>query len=326
MREGEKDENDALHAETMDKMAPLWKNISQQQQQQKRLSLSTPHMNPLAKSLMIGEARDQELLGSATTYVYKKLPEGDLNAHFFFPPGFDHTIERRSVIVFLHGGMWDISAPTQFIPHCHHFASRGMIAVTAEYRTEAKLNGGPIEAAEDAKTAISFLRYHASQMGVDPERIIICGAAAGAHAALCAALHPHTNTEIPSPVPQGMVLFGPVSDTSPRGGIKSELFATPKEAKTHSPLNHLPQKGLPPCLIFHGEADRMVPLDQSIKFVKKYSKKKNKCDLVDFRGAGHTFFNFNSDERNYALTLRSMDYFLVDLGILEPDPLAGEFD
>lgn len=230
------------------------------------------------------------------------------------------------MIVFFHGGMWDITAPTQFIPHCHHFASRGMIAVTAEYRTQAKFNGGPKEAAEDAKTMISFLRYHADQMGVDPNRIVMSGAAAGAHASLCAALHPHTETELPSPRPQAMIFFGPVSDTSPRGGTNHEFFPTPKEAKTHSPFNHLPQKGLPPCLIFHGELDRMIPLDQSVKFTKKYSKKKNNCELIDFRGVGHTFFNFNSDERNYRITLRSMDNFLVDQGMLETDPLAGEFD
>lgn len=283
-------------------------------------------MNPLAKSLMIGEAREQELLGAATTYVYKTTPEGDLNAYFFFPPEFDHTTQKRPVIVFFHGGMWDISAPSQFIPHCHHFAARGMIAVTVEYRTKVKMNGGPEAAVEDAKTVVSFLRYHAKQMGIDPDRIVVCGAAAGAHAALCAALHPHEDLELPASRPQGMILFGPITQTNPRGGTGYELFSDPKEAKKQSPMAHLPQKELPPCLIFHGELDRNVPLDQSVKFSKKYSRKKNKCDLIDFRGAGHTFFNFNSDERNYRITLRSADYFLVDQGFLEPDPLAGEFD
>jgi hypothetical protein len=43
---------------------------------------------------------------------------------------------------------------------------------------------------------------------------------------------------------------------------------------------------------------------------------------MEFENAGHTFFNFNSDEKNYEITLRSTDYFLVELGIIEPDPLA----
>lgn len=282
-------------------------------------------MNPLAQSLMIGEARDQELLGNATTYVYEETPEGELNAYFFFPPEFDHTSQKRPVIVFFHGGMWDISAPTQFIPHCHHFASRGMIAVTVEYRTKVKFNGGPEEAIEDAKTVISFMKYYAAEMGIDPERIVVCGAAAGAHAAVCAALHPHENTEFPDSRPHAMILFGPVTDTNPRGGTGHQLFSEPKVAKMKSPMTHLPQKELPPCLIFHGDLDGNVPIEQSVKFAKRYSKRRNKCDLIDFRGAGHTFFNFNSDERNYTITLRAADFFLVDLGFIEPDPLASDF-
>ncbi|MGJ8697222.1 MAG: alpha/beta hydrolase [Verrucomicrobiaceae bacterium] len=281
-------------------------------------------MNPFPKSPVIGEARNQELLGTATTYVYEKTPEGDLNAHFFFPPGFDHTTQQRGVIVFFHGGTWDISAPTQFVPHCHHFASRGLIAVTAEYRTKAKFNGGPEEAITDAKTVISFLRYHAAQMGIDPDKIIACGAAAGAHAVLCAALHPHENPDLPPTRPQALILFGPVTDTSAKG-VGSELFSDPKAAKTLSPFAHLPQKALPPCLIFHGKNDRVVPFEASVKFSKRYSRKRNKCELMEFENAGHTFFNYNSDERNYSLTLRAADGFLVGLGFLEPDPLADEF-
>ncbi len=284
----------------------------------------THFMNPIPKSPMIGEVRNQELLESATTYVYEKTPQGDLNAHFFFPPNFDYSTQQRPVIVFFHGGVWDISAPTQFIPHCHHFASRGMIAVTAEYRTKAKFDGGPEEAIMDTKTVISFLRYHAAQIGADPNRIVACGAAAGAHAALCATLHPHENTEFPSPKPQALILFGPITDTGPKG-VGSALFSTPKEAKITSPYAKLPQKELPPCLIFHGTADRVVPVQSSIRFSKRYARKRNKCELMTFQNAGHTFFNYNSDERNYGLTLNAADNFLVKLGYLEPDPLAGEF-
>ncbi|MDA7514423.1 alpha/beta hydrolase [bacterium] len=281
-------------------------------------------MNPIPSSPIIGEARNQELLEKATTYVYENTPQGDLSAHFFFPPDFDHTMQQRPVIVFFHGGVWDISAPTQFIPHCHHFAARGMIAVTAEYRTKSKYDGGPEEAMADVKTLISFLRFHAAQMGVDPNRIIACGASAGAHAVLCATLHPHEIEGIPSPKPQALILFGPVTDTGPKG-VGFHLFSSPKEAKTTSPYAKLPQKELPPCLIFHGTADRVVPIESSVRFSKRYARKKNRCELMTFQNAGHTFFNYNSDEQNFGLTLRAADHFLVDLGYLGPDPLAGEF-
>lgn len=278
-------------------------------------------MNNLPKSPMIGEARNKELLSTATTYIYRQTPVGELHAHFFFPPEFDYQRDRAASIIFFHGGLWDISAPTQFIPHCHHFASRGMVSVTVEYRTKALYDGTPEEAIADAKEALSFFKTHAASMGMDAKRMVAVGASAGANAVLAATLHPHDDSQGLSPKPCALILFGPISDTSTRG-TGNERFATPKDGKLHSPFDHLPQKELPPCLIFHGKADRVVPFEQSERFAKKYRKRRNRCDLMEFENAGHTFFNFNSDEKNYEITLRSADYFLVDLGILGPDPLA----
>lgn len=278
-------------------------------------------MNNLPKSPVIGEARNQELLSSATSYIYKETPAGDLQAHFFFPPDFNYETDRRPVIIFFHGGLWDISAPTQFIPHCHHFASRGMVAATIEYRTKALFDGTPEDAITDARDAITFFKTHASSMGIDPDRIVAVGASAGGNAVLTAGLLPSKPEETVTSRPAAMILFGPISDTSPKG-IGNELFSDPKDGKTLSPSSHLPQKGLPPCLIFHGKADRVVPFELSEKFAKRYRRKRNRCELMEFENAGHTFFNYNSDEKNYEITLRSSDSFLVELGIIEPDPLA----
>lgn len=282
-------------------------------------------MNVIPKSPMIGETRNKELLSAATTYIYNQTEHGDLLAHFFFPPNFNYETARCPAIVFFHGGLWDISAATQFIPHCHHFASRGMVAITVEYRNKAVFNGSPEDAIMDAKAALSFFKLHADQLGLDAERIVAAGASAGANAILGATLHPHTNEELPNPKPAALVLFCPITDTSPRG-VGNGLFSTPKIGKALSPGKNLPQKALPPCIIFHGEADRVVPYEQSVKFAKRYRRKRNKCEVMEFRNAGHTFFNFNSDERNYNLTLRAADHFLVDLGIIEPDPFADLLD
>jgi|TARA_B110000914_G_scaffold123436_1_gene107799 acetyl esterase len=278
-------------------------------------------MNNLPKSPMIGETRTQELLSSATSYIYKQTPAGDLQAHFFFPPDFDYEVDRRPVIIFFHGGLWDITAATQFVPHCHHFASRGMVAATVEYRTKALQNGTPEDAITDAKDAILFFRTHATSLGIDPERIVMVGASAGGNAVLSAALLPHEPEDGPSPKPTAMILFGPISDTT-RKGIGNEFFASPKDGKLLSPSTQLPQKDLPPCLIFHGKSDRVVPFALSERFAKRYRRKRNRCELMEFKNAGHTFFNYNSDEKNYEITVRSADHFLVELGILEPNPLA----
>ena len=104
----------------------------------------------------------------------------------------------------------------------------------------------------------------------------------------------------------------------------AERFASEGDAKLFSPSEHI-QRGLPPLLAFHAHGDRVVPFDQVAKFCKKYARKKNFCELIDFRAAGHTFFNYNSHQQNYEITLRAADHFLVDLDLLEPDPFAGEF-
>ena len=95
----------------------------------------------------IGEARDREVLKGAATYVYAQRNEGDLLAHVFLPEMVGTA--PRPVIVFFHGGFWDSPTPTQFVPHCLHFASRGAVAVAAETRTSAKHGTGPLEAIED---------------------------------------------------------------------------------------------------------------------------------------------------------------------------------
>jgi acetyl esterase/lipase len=279
----------------------------------------------LVKASPIGEARDRELLKDAQSFIYFHSPSGDLAAHFFFPPGHDPQKNTAPAIIFLHGGMWDSSMPTQFVPHCLDLATRGAVTLCIEYRVKSTCDAGPVEALEDAAMSLIFLKKNAQILGIDPQRIVFAGAGSGAHLALCCATLPEIGNE-PGEVfrPAAMFLFSPVVNTT-RKGVGAENFSSDKEARHYSPSEHVPQRELPPCLLFHGRQDRLIPIDLVTKFAKRYAKKKNSCELMEFEGAGHTFFNYNSHQQNYEVTLRAADYFLVDLGILEPDPLAGEF-
>lgn len=280
----------------------------------------------LVKAPPLGEARDRELLKDAHSFVYFHSPGGDLVAHFFFPPAHDPKTDTAPVIVFLHGGVWDTSMPTQFVPHAHRFAARGAVCMCIEYRTKGTHNSSPVDALEDTAMATVFLKKNAPILGIDPARIVFAGAGSGAHLALCCATLPEIGNESGENFrPAALFLFSPIVNTT-RKGVGTDSFADDKEARELSPSEHVPQRALPPCMLYHGRNDRLVPIDQVAKFAKHYARKKNTCELMEFEGAGHTFFNFNSHQQNYEVTLRSADYFLVDLGILEPDPLAGEFD
>ena len=277
----------------------------------------------LAKAPPLGEARDRELLKEAHSFLYHRTPHGDLASHFFFPWG--HSEDASApIVVFFHGGLWDASMPTQFIPHCHFFTARGAVAATVEYRVRDKHGTGVLEALEDAATVAVFLRENAKVLGIDPGKIIFAGAGSGAHLALACGTLPRIGERNPEDYrPAALLLCSPIVDTT-KGGVGVTRFPSPREAETHSPSKFL-KKRQPPAMIFHGKLDRIVPFEQVEKFARKYHRKNPPGELIGFDGAAHTFFNYNTNEQNYEIIMHSSDHFLVDLGLLAPDPLAGDY-
>ncbi len=274
--------------------------------------------NILQRVAPIGEARDREILKDASTYVYEQRPEGDVIAHLFLPDKNDGV--PRPVVVFFHGGFWDSPTPTQFVPHCLHFATRGAVAVAAETRTSAKHGTGPLEAVEDARDLIRWLRFNAETFNLDPTKITIGGAGGGAYLALLATM-PKAK-DLP-PVdgfdcfPQALILFSTLINTATKGAAM-ERFPDAKTAKRLSPT-HLIRRKLPPMIFFHGKSDRITPFDEVDKFRRRMRWRGNSCEIIDFERADHSFFNFNVSHKNFELTIGAADRFLVDHGLLPPD-------
>lgn len=269
----------------------------------------------------IGEARDREILKDAATYIYQERPQGRVQAHVFFPDGIHEG--PRPVVVFFHGGFWDSPTPTQFVPHCLHFASRGAVAVAAETRTSARHGTGPLEAIEDARDLIRWLRHNADTFNLDPDRVVIGGAAGGAFLALLATM---PKPKKMPPVdgldcrPQALILFSALVNTAVKGSA-ADRFPDGKTAKRLSP-SHLVRRKLPPMLLFHGKSDRITPFEEVERFRRKLRFWGNYCDVVDFERADHSFFNFNVSHKNFELTIAAADRFLVERGILPADPEA----
>lgn len=272
----------------------------------------------------IGEARDREILKDAATYVYDQRPEGDVQAHVFLPEKDDAG--PRPVVIFFHGGFWDTSTPTQFVPHCLHFAGRGAVAVAAETRTASKHGTGPLEAIEDARDLIRWLRVNADTFNLDPARITIGGAGGGAYLALLATM-PKTK-DLP-PVdgvdcyPQALILFSALLNTASKG-TALDRFPDAKTAKRLSPTT-LVRRKLPPMLFFHGKSDRITPFDEVEKFRRRMRWRGNSVEIIDFERADHSFFNFNVSHKNFELTIGAADRFLVDRGLLPADETIADY-
>lgn len=270
----------------------------------------------------IGEARDREILKDAATYVYQERPQGPVQAHLFFP---EHASSgARPVVIFFHGGLWDTPTPTQFVPQCLHFASRGAVAVAAETRTSTRHGTGPLEAIEDARDLIRWLRHNADTFNLDPSRVVIGGAGGGAFLALLATM-PRAKQMPPVDGldcrPQALILFSALVNTAVKGQA-ADRFPDRRSAKRLSP-SHLIRRKLPPMLFFHGKSDRITPFEEVERFHRKMRFWGNSCELVDFERADHSFFNFNVSHKNFELTINAADRFLVGNGLLPPDESAN---
>lgn len=269
--------------------------------------------------------RNRELLKTAREETYKVIGETSLSAYIWEPPAEKAPPYPKSVAAFFFSSGWDNGQVAQFAPHCVYFASRGMMTMAFDYRVSSRHKAGPLEAMADARSAMRWLRLNAIELGINPGKIVGIGGSGGGHAITSAAMlpkfdDPADSTEI-SPVPNALVLFNPVLDTSKKG-FGLERFPDQAIAKEANLIRAI-DAGLPPMLIMHGTADRVAPFPCSYEFAKKCSKKKNLCRLIEFEGQGHGFFNFNLSFEMYEATLMQMDEFLVELGFIEPDPDAG---
>jgi predicted esterase len=104
------------------------------------------------------------------------------------------TVNARPAIIFVHGGSFccgDKTSP-ELVDEATTFAKEGYFNVSINYRLESPGCSGSFsncsqaitEAAEDAQTAVRFLRTNASTFHIDPTRIAIDGSSAGAITAL----------------------------------------------------------------------------------------------------------------------------------------------
>ncbi|MHA0035535.1 alpha/beta hydrolase fold domain-containing protein [Deinococcus sp. PESE-13] len=185
--------------------------------------------------------------------------------------------EPVPAILHFHGGGWVKFGKW---PVANTFLARaGFVTVSADYR----LAPGATFPAQlhDVKTAVRFVRAHAAELGIDPQRIGAWGVSAGAH--LAALLGTVSGEEGPdggwsdggwpgesSAVQAVGSVCGPLDFFDPAwnfGPEPFELLGGPFHerlalARAASPLEHVTPDAPPFCLL-HGIADDEVPVSQS---------------------------------------------------------------
>ena len=275
------------------------------------------------------------VFSGAQVVTYKTVGETKLALNIFNPEG--HKVsDSRPAIVFFFGGGWTSGSPGQFEQQCRYLASRGLVAITADYRVASRHQVKAAQCVADAKSAIRYVRAHAKELGIDPKRIAAGGGSAGGHIAGCTGTLPGLDEpgedKSVSSVPDAMVLFNPALTLAPVDGNDFGGFGArlPAEKLGAEPLaispTHNVKAGAPPTIVFHGKADTTVPFATVEVFAAAMKKAGNRCEVAGFEGQQHGFFNFGrGDNAMFLETVKQADKFLASLGWLSGEPTVDTF-
>jgi acetyl esterase/lipase len=200
------------------------------------------------------------------------------------------------------------------------FNSRGDTVFQVVHGSQPKFTVGEI--VQDIQRAVRFIRFHAAEYGVDPNRLGISGGSAGGHLSLMTgALVPESKADAKDPVDrvssavQAVACFFPPTDFLnygkdgasamkidtlraywPAFGVtdKTPAEEAEKVARLVSPIYYVTAK-MPPTLIIHGDADTLVPIQQSQLFMAKLETLKIPHTLEVRPGKGHGWVGLEKD-------------------------------
>lgn len=203
--------------------------------------------------------------------------------------------ERRPGIVFLHGGGWQSGHPYMLVHHARELAANGYVTATISYRFSAEARWPA--ALEDAKCAVRWMRAHASEIGLDPDRIAVAGGSAGGHLAAMVALTPGHfegtgGWETFSSDVQAAVLYNPALDLRSEGlvrldAVQAFLGDTSEVLLSEaSPITYV-TPACPPVLTRVGDEDVFTTAQMCESFHRELDAQGVPNRLESVPGKGH---------------------------------------
>ncbi len=211
------------------------------------------------------------------------------------------------LIVWVHGGAWHSgskeSPPLSFVALGYALASVDY-RLSVEEKFPAQIH--------DIKAAVRYLRANAAKHGYRADKIIIAGSSAGGHLATLAGVTNNDRalegnlglyTQTSSSIQAILDYYGPsnfttiMKQSTPHGvSVRGPAIAlllghtvdnATEMATKASPVLQVDASD-PPLLIFHGDQDIQVPINQSHELVGTYKANNLKVQMEVVHGAGHT--------------------------------------
>ncbi|MDF1824631.1 MAG: serine hydrolase [Verrucomicrobiales bacterium] len=224
-------------------------------------------------------------------------------------------VERPPLVMFIHGGGWRNGSRAKC--RLSWLVEHGYAVASIEYR----LSQEAVFPAQihDCKGALRWLRANAETYGYDASTVVVSGTSAGGHLAALmgtsggvAGLEGRTGGNLgQSSLVQGVIdYYGPsdfvmrsgnqpAKTDVPEGSVFQLIGGAVKEnleaARAASPATYIGE-GDPPLLIFHGDRDTTVYLDQSELFEERYRSAGLEVDLEVVEGAKHGWKDYPAEK------------------------------
>jgi acetyl esterase/lipase len=212
--------------------------------------------------------------------VYASVNGSELHLDVYEPAGRGNG--SRPAVVLIHGGGW-VSLDKRTMRGMGQFLARaGYLAFSVDYRLlQGDQNRWPAQL-DDVQCAVRWVRAHASQYGVNPERIGAFGHSAGAQLAALLGMEDTRDNSDPalakysSKVQAVVDVSGPTDftrDHESEAGFLADFFGAPYSIHPEgwrgaSPVFHV-SKDDAPFLIVHGTQDKAVPISQAQELYDK---------------------------------------------------------
>lgn len=221
------------------------------------------------------------------------------------------TPANYPAIVYVQGSGWGPQDLYSAIPQLSELAHRGYVVASVEY-TPSTVAPAPAQI-QDVKAAIRFLRANAARFGVDPARIGIWGDSSGGHLAALVATSAGVQAfetadhEDQSDAVGAAVDFYGVHDLTTfshfpswfdeeaEGSPAALLLGQPPArapalARLNSPITYVSRdRAIPPILLVHGDADVIVPFNQSVEFYERLRAAGKDVTFFRIAGGNHGF-------------------------------------
>jgi acetyl esterase/lipase len=211
------------------------------------------------------------------------------------------------LIIWIHGGGWQNGSKENCLPLRQGYTQQGYAVASINYRlTSHAVFPAQVE---DCKAAIRWLRAHAAENNIDPDRFGAWGSSAGGHLVALVGtsgdvsefdVGEHLKTS--SRVQAVCDYYGPTDFTvfvttpgyeshakvdSPEGKLVGGLvMENAEKAARLNPITYV-SKDDPPFLIIHGDSDGTVPFNQSQLLYEAMKEAGTSVHFHTIHGAGH---------------------------------------